>query len=44
MVSHIQTSIDDEVADRVREVKDEKGLTWAEFLEEAAKQMDEENE
>lgn len=36
MVTHLNIPLDDTVADRVRTVKDAQGLTWAEFLTEAA--------
>jgi antitoxin component of RelBE/YafQ-DinJ toxin-antitoxin module len=36
MVTTLNITLDDEVAEHAREVKDELGLTWAEYVEEAA--------
>lgn len=35
MVSTINTTLDDDEADRIKDVKGELGLTWPEFLSEA---------
>lgn len=42
MVTHLNIALDDSDAEQVREVKEELGLTWAEFLVEAADALDEE--
>lgn len=36
MVTTLNITLDDEVAERARQVKEERGLTWAEYVEEAA--------
>lgn len=36
MVTHLNIALDDDAAERVRSVKEDLGLTWAEFLVEAA--------
>lgn len=36
MVTTVNATLDDDVAERIKSVKDDLGLTWAEFLEEAA--------
>lgn len=41
MVTTLNITLDDDVADRAREVKDNIGVTWAEFIEVAADAMDE---
>jgi len=41
MVSHIHFTVDDDVADRAKRVKDERGLSWPEFLEEATEVLEE---
>lgn len=41
MVSNIHATLDDQEAERVKAVKDELGLTWAEYLTEAADVLEE---
>jgi len=36
MVTNLNIALDDDVAERARSVKDERSLTWAEYIEEAA--------
>jgi hypothetical protein len=39
MVTHINFAVDDAVAERAREIKEEKDLSWPEFLEVATEEM-----
>lgn len=39
MVTNLNIALDDDVAERAREVKEERGLTWAEYVEEAAEAL-----
>jgi antitoxin component of RelBE/YafQ-DinJ toxin-antitoxin module len=36
MVTTLNITLDDNVAERARQVKEERGLTWAEYIETAA--------
>lgn len=36
MVTTLNITLDDDVAERARNVKDDRGLTWAEYVEAAA--------
>jgi antitoxin component of RelBE/YafQ-DinJ toxin-antitoxin module len=36
MVTTLNITLDDDVADQARQVKEDRGLTWAEYIEEAA--------
>jgi len=36
MVTNLNIALDDDVAERAREVKEQRGLTWAGYIEEAA--------
>lgn len=40
MVSSIHATVDDDVNEHIHKVKDEYGLTWPEFMEEAAKALE----
>lgn len=40
MVTYINFAVDDELADRAKDVKDERGLSWPEFLELATEMME----
>lgn len=40
MVTNLNIALDDDVAERVRKVKEEQGLTWAEYVEKAADALD----
>lgn len=44
MVSTINVTLDDRDAERIKEVKEELGLTWPEFLSEAADALAEREE
>jgi hypothetical protein len=44
MVTHLNIPLDDEAAEKVRVVKESLGLTWAEFLERAADELDASND
>jgi hypothetical protein len=39
MVTTLNITLDDRVADKVRKIKQSQNLTWAEFIEEAGRQM-----
>jgi len=41
MVTTLNITLDDDVAERVRDVKEANGLTWAEFVQQAAEELDE---
>jgi antitoxin component of RelBE/YafQ-DinJ toxin-antitoxin module len=36
MVTTLNITLDDDVAERARQVKEDRGLTWAEYIEVAA--------
>jgi len=40
MVTHISFAADDETAQRAKEIKDERGLSWPEFLEVATEELE----
>lgn len=44
MVTNLNITLDDDVADDARDVKNELGLTWPEFIEEATDALDERND
>lgn len=44
MVTTLNITLDDDVADRARRVKDEQGLTWPEYIEAAAEALDDDKE
>lgn len=42
MVTTLNITLDDNVADRARRVKDQQDLTWPEYVEAAAEALDDE--
>ena len=40
MVSHINFAVDDDLAERARDVKDRNGWTWEELFAEAVKEFE----
>lgn len=44
MVTTLNITLDDDVADRAREVKDRHDLTWPEYIEAAAAALEDEEE
>lgn len=44
MVSHINFAVDDDLAERAREVKSQQDLTWKEFFEQAVSEIENGNE
>jgi hypothetical protein len=40
MVTTLNITLDDTVADRARAVKQDRGLTWAEYIEAAAESLE----
>ena len=44
MVTTLNITLDDDVAERARQVKDDRGLTWAEYIEVAADALGEQND
>ncbi|WP_281381298.1 hypothetical protein [Halobellus ruber] len=40
MVTTLNITLDDDVAERARRVKDDRGLTWAEYVEVAAEALE----
>jgi hypothetical protein len=40
MVTHLNITLDDDVADDARDIKNELGITWPEFIEEATDALD----
>lgn len=40
MVTHINFAVDDETAERAKEIKDERDLSWPEFLEVAIEELE----
>jgi len=41
MVTHISFAADDDVAEQAKQIKDERGLSWPEFLELATEELEE---
>lgn len=41
MVTHIRIAVDDELGDRAKAVKNERSLSWREFLEVATEELEE---
>lgn len=44
MVSHINFAVDDDLADRAREIKEEQDWTWQEFFQQAVSEFENGNE
>lgn len=44
MVSHINFAVDDDLAERARDVKDAHGWTWEELFENAVKEFEDGDE
>ena len=40
MVSHIHITVDDQLADDAKEIKESRNMSWPEFLEAATEEMD----
>lgn len=40
MVTHINFAVDDETAQRAKDIKDDKDLSWPEFLEVATEELE----
>lgn len=40
MVSHIHITVDDDLAEDAKQIKDSRGMSWPEFLEAATEEMD----
>lgn len=40
MVAHINFAVDDDLADHAKDIKDERDLSWPEFLELAVEMME----
>ena len=39
MVSHVSAAVDDAVYERAKQVKNDRGLSWSEFIEQATKEL-----
>lgn len=43
MVTHINVAVDDETGDRARELKEQRGWSWEEFIEHALDEFEDEH-